>query len=672
MANITNLIKNIRKAVYGKDVRESIASAIEQTYEDAIANGHTDMEVVDARQGYDTLGQVIKKKIYYFNTVAEMKANTKLQAGDTCQTLGYHDINDGGAGFYQVIAAPIATINEGSYVSLTNNLIAKLITNRLNVKHFGAYGDGEHDDTQAIQNAINYIDDMINPNTLYTVPNELIIPTCKYKVSQKIVLPPYVKLRCEMSVFESIVDDDKTLSIEYTKNISDNANYYLSKSSFLNGDIISGGLTIIYKGEKDFGDTTNINIGLSVGNSDNTINNHISRCRISDVSIFNFSVGLLVNRINTYIIDFNHFHIEHNYAGIKIGDGEVARMTNSGENIIAGSVYGYWLNTIDFFSVSFIECSFDYNACVFYFPHYTSTHTTVYGGHIESVGYYNDYLPDINENTLDAFGCVGYYGGANYPNGFITLEFFGTWLQFLSSNYKTYRFKSVVKNNFGVAFNNTRILQNLSCSISDIFLCDENVFILNSNFDILFDHNLSRSRILLSKRLDTFDLDDINGLPTSANDPKSGYRIGNSSQFSMWSIVEDEAISEKSLKFSPGATTQNALLYRKIFTNGQRNMLVTPVVKSAIMTSLKFAMGYIFYDRNGNELSRRDEETDNIVKFTGAVNNVWNKASSAFSIEIPTQCDYVEMSIYVSKSDNTAFGEGNDILINGLYANVFN
>ena len=35
MASITELIKNIRSAVFGKDVRESIASAIEQTYKDA-------------------------------------------------------------------------------------------------------------------------------------------------------------------------------------------------------------------------------------------------------------------------------------------------------------------------------------------------------------------------------------------------------------------------------------------------------------------------------------------------------------------------------------------------------------------------------------------------------------------------------------------------------------
>lgn len=55
MANITELIKNIRNAVFGKDVRESIAGAIEQCYEDASENGNANMEVAEARGIYDTL-----------------------------------------------------------------------------------------------------------------------------------------------------------------------------------------------------------------------------------------------------------------------------------------------------------------------------------------------------------------------------------------------------------------------------------------------------------------------------------------------------------------------------------------------------------------------------------------------------------------------------------------
>jgi len=57
MASIIELIKNIRNARLGKDVRESIASAIEQTYEDASEQGNANMEVVQARGTFDTLNQ---------------------------------------------------------------------------------------------------------------------------------------------------------------------------------------------------------------------------------------------------------------------------------------------------------------------------------------------------------------------------------------------------------------------------------------------------------------------------------------------------------------------------------------------------------------------------------------------------------------------------------------
>ncbi len=55
MASITELIKNIRNAIYGKDVRESIASAIEKTYEDAAEQGNANMEVSEARGTFTTL-----------------------------------------------------------------------------------------------------------------------------------------------------------------------------------------------------------------------------------------------------------------------------------------------------------------------------------------------------------------------------------------------------------------------------------------------------------------------------------------------------------------------------------------------------------------------------------------------------------------------------------------
>lgn len=57
MANITELIKKIRSAILGKDVRESIAGAIEQCYEDAAKSGNANMEVAEARGTFNTLNQ---------------------------------------------------------------------------------------------------------------------------------------------------------------------------------------------------------------------------------------------------------------------------------------------------------------------------------------------------------------------------------------------------------------------------------------------------------------------------------------------------------------------------------------------------------------------------------------------------------------------------------------
>ena len=52
-----DLLDNIKNTLYAKDMITNIHDAINQVYIDAIAKGNTNMEVVQARDGYKTLNE---------------------------------------------------------------------------------------------------------------------------------------------------------------------------------------------------------------------------------------------------------------------------------------------------------------------------------------------------------------------------------------------------------------------------------------------------------------------------------------------------------------------------------------------------------------------------------------------------------------------------------------
>lgn len=115
-----------------------------------------------------------------FDTVADMKLSENLVAGSYAQTLGFHTLNDGGGAIYYITDS--GTANEMNVIAV-GDLYANLVVNpsSLNVKQFGAYGDGEHDDLSAIQATINYG----RANNYYDV----LIPSGNYHVSNAIEIP---------------------------------------------------------------------------------------------------------------------------------------------------------------------------------------------------------------------------------------------------------------------------------------------------------------------------------------------------------------------------------------------------------------------------------------------------------------------------------------------------
>lgn len=99
-----------------------------------------------------------KKKASWYKSVAEMKADSLLFAGMTACTLGYYAPNDGGAGTYIIRVKQESDIDDGgSLHEMANGNVAELVVENgtVNVKQFGAHGDGVTNDSAFFAKAIN-------------------------------------------------------------------------------------------------------------------------------------------------------------------------------------------------------------------------------------------------------------------------------------------------------------------------------------------------------------------------------------------------------------------------------------------------------------------------------------------------------------------------------------
>lgn len=114
-----------------------------------------------------------KKKASYYNYVKDMLSDVSLTEGMTAVTLGYYELNDGGHATYLIRKKNDNDENDGGSIHFlsSESLVAELIVDNgiINVKQFGAKGDGETDDTNAIQKSIDFIECVLIPEGVYNI-----------------------------------------------------------------------------------------------------------------------------------------------------------------------------------------------------------------------------------------------------------------------------------------------------------------------------------------------------------------------------------------------------------------------------------------------------------------------------------------------------------------------
>lgn len=139
-----------------------------------------------------------KLPIGYYNSVDEMKASETAIVGRPCVTLGYYAPNDGGGAVYIIRQKKESDVDDGgSVIFLDNGNVSELIIDEaINVKQFGAKGDGTTDDTTSINSAL-----ALGKNTVF--------PKATYLVSSPLILQPYTCVDlCSSIIVGSNADAD--------------------------------------------------------------------------------------------------------------------------------------------------------------------------------------------------------------------------------------------------------------------------------------------------------------------------------------------------------------------------------------------------------------------------------------------------------------------------------
>jgi hypothetical protein len=180
----------------------------------------------------DRIGSVV------VDSIANMKnLNTEIEANATVEVLGYYSKGDGGGGTFYWDSTSIEDDNGGTIIEATGVTDGRWIRNysgSVNVKWFGAVGDGVTDDTLAIQNAIYASSSVYLPDSIYVI-GTMYYREPNYNInddqlggSSNWTYGTYSGL--SISGNTKISGDNATLKLAGTSNETDRLNFIISNS----------------------------------------------------------------------------------------------------------------------------------------------------------------------------------------------------------------------------------------------------------------------------------------------------------------------------------------------------------------------------------------------------------------------------------------------------------
>ena len=135
-----------------KTVTQAIKDAI---YNAGVANGVNTNLVIDASNGNLTQTQINDKNAFFYATVADMAADTKLKAGKAVITHGYWSANDGGGARYLISS------NATDYSIPVANGLHAVFADSFDIRKFGIRNSATLDQTTEIKRMCAYADKFV-------------------------------------------------------------------------------------------------------------------------------------------------------------------------------------------------------------------------------------------------------------------------------------------------------------------------------------------------------------------------------------------------------------------------------------------------------------------------------------------------------------------------------